>query len=351
MKLALVADIRPPLHVAVTFAVAVAVDPPGTYCTLTVQLAPAARTVLAVQVPPLIMEKAPPAVPTFATVGSELKVIEPVPTLLTVTRPVLVAVPLGPPFVNAGVGPVNDTANAVTLNSEVQGGPMGLVPAGVVMSTQWPPIEEVVGTVNVAVAVVAFTTTTLVMTGPFEPGWNMVAGAAKFVPVTVTVRVSPRAPELGLNELIVGGGAPEPLSATGEPLTPTLAVIVAVPVNAVADVGVNTILIVQFAPGVKLPAQVPAAAPPGRENGGVTATVMPVAAAPPVFARVRVRAALVLPTPVLGKLNEVGVTRSIATLDADWNSTAPTSKKRGLPPSGRGFPKKSVLGCVCATGT
>lgn len=286
--MALVADIRPPLHVAVTFAVAVAVDPPGTYCTLTVQLVPAARTVVAVQVPPLIMEKVPPAAPTFAIVGAELKVIEPVPTLLTVTRPVLVAVPLGPPVVNAGVGPVNDTANAVTLNSEVQGGPMGLVPAGVVMSTQWPPSAEAAGTVNVAVAVVAFTTTTLVMTGPFVPGWNIVAGEVKFVPVTVTVKVVPRAPELGLNEVIVGSSTPVPLSATGEPVTVTLAFIVAVPVNAVADVGANTILIVHVAPGAKVPPQVPLAAPPGRENGAVTVSLMPVAAAPPVFDRVRV---------------------------------------------------------------
>ena len=254
-----------PVPVIVTCAIAVAVLVPGAYCTFTVQKPPGLRTVVAVQLPPAMTEKVPPAVPTFAIVGAALKVIEPVPTLLTVTSPVLVAVPLGPPVVNAGVGPVNDTINGVTLNSEVQGGPMGLVPAGVVMSTQWPPSAEVVGTVNVAVAVVAFTTTTLVMTGPFEPGWNMVAGAAKFVPVTVTVKVSPRAPELGLNELIVGRGTPVPVSATGEPCTATLAVMASEPGAAPVAVGENCTLIVQVAPAAKVPPQPPPAPPAGRE--------------------------------------------------------------------------------------
>lgn len=273
--------------VTLTFAVAVAVDVPGAYCTLIVQLPPVARTVVAVQVPPAMMEKVPPAPPTFVTVGAPPKANGPdaIVELVTVTMPVFVVV-LAVVVVNAGAGPVNASGPAVTTNCEAA--VQALVPTGVVMVTQWFPSAELAGTANVAVAVVAFTTTTLVMTGPFEPGCNIVAGEVKFVPVTVTVKVVPRVPELGLNEVIVGSSTPEPLSATGEPVTVTLAFIVAVPVNAVADVGANTILIVHVAPAAKVPAQVPPAAPPGRENGAVTVSLMPVAAAVPEFDRVRV---------------------------------------------------------------
>lgn len=311
---------------------------------MTVQLVPAARTVVAVQVPPLIMEKVPPAVPTFAIVGAELKVIEPVPTLLTVTRPVLVAVPLGPPVVNAGVGPVNDTGiDAVTLNSEVHGGPMGLVPAGVVMSTQWPPSAELAGTVNVAVAVVAFTTTTLVMTGPFEPGWNMVAGAAKFAPVTVTGKLVPRAPDTGENEVIVGPGGAVTVNVTALLVPPGVTTVTflapAVPAItqfAVTVVAVGVPVIVQVLPPDTFTAVAPVRLVPVR----VTGTVVPL-------------------TPDTGEI-EVSVGAGGAT-PLPVASTAPTSTQAcpsvlGLQfrplvaptESGLWLPKKSVVGRVIA---
>jgi len=85
-----------PFPVTVTCAVAVAVDVPGAYCTLMVQFVPGFKTVVAVQVPPAIMEKAPPAVPTFPMVDAAVKVnapaVAPVAVLVTVTKPLCVVV-------------------------------------------------------------------------------------------------------------------------------------------------------------------------------------------------------------------------------------------------------------------
>lgn len=303
-----------------TFAVAVAVDVPGIYRTLTVHEPPGAKDVVAVQVPPAMMEKFPPVVPTFVTVGAPPKANGPdaIVELVIVTKPLFVVV-LGVVVVNAGAGPVNVSGPAVTLNNA-----QGLVPVGVLMVTQWPAIAEVAGTVNVAVTVVPFTTVTEAgpavtpfMIGPFEPGCDMVAGAAKFVPVTVTLKVVPRAPELGLNELIVGGAGAVPLRATGEPFTVigaavVPAVIVAVPLKVPAVVGANTMLIVQVAPAPRVVPQLLFGPPVGRENGAVTATAIPVAVAVPSFSRVSVCAVLVVPTMTVPKFSASGVTTSDA---------------------------------------
>lgn len=299
--------------VTLTFAVAVAVDVPGAYCTLTVHEPPGAKVVVAVQVPPAMTEKVPPAPPTFVIVGAPPKANGPdaIVELVIVTKPVFVVV-LAVVVVNAGAGPLNASGPAVTTKFELA--VQALVATGVVMVTQWFPSAEFAGTMNVAVAVVELTTTTLVITGPFEPGWNMVAGAAKFVPVTVTVKVVPRAPEAGLNEVIAGRAKPVPLRATGEPFTVTFAVIVAVPVAGPAAVGVNTMPIVQVAPAPRVPMQVPPAPPAGRENGAVTATVIPVAVAVPSFSSVSVCAALVVPTRTLPKFSASGVTTSDAVI-------------------------------------
>jgi hypothetical protein len=135
---------------------------------------------------------------------------------------------------------------------------------------------------------------------------------------------------------VLTAGTPVPLSATGEPATVTFAAMVAASVADPVAVGVNTTLMVQD-PGAKVPAQVPPAVPPGLENGGVTAKLMPVALAVPLFVSVRVLDALVVPTGWFPNASDLGVTLSIATF-GDWNSTAPTSKFEP-PRSGRGFPK------------
>jgi hypothetical protein len=64
---------------------------------------------------------------------------------------------------------------------------------------------------------------------------------------------------------------PVPERRTGEPVTPTLALMVTEPVAAPTAVGENTTVMVQV-PGASVPVQVP----PALANGAVTATVIPV---------------------------------------------------------------------------
>lgn len=97
---------------------------------------------------------------------------------------------------------------------------------------------------------------------------------------------------------------PVPERATGEPVTTTLPVMVAVPLLVTAAVGLKITPMVQVLPAARVVPQVP----PERENGAVTATVIPVKEAVPVLLRVSVWAALVDPTVTLPKGNEVGAT-------------------------------------------
>ena len=118
MKLALVCVPVPTFPDIVTFAVAVAVDVPGAYRTVIVQLPPAATTVPEAQVPPVI-EKVPPAKPTLPIVGFAVSVSDrfaPV-GLLTVIVPFFVVVLAGVD-VNTGVGALIVTA-AVSKASDV----------------------------------------------------------------------------------------------------------------------------------------------------------------------------------------------------------------------------------------
>jgi hypothetical protein len=73
------------------------------------------------------------------------------------------------------------------------------------------------------------------------------------------------------------GTIASPVNATGEPSTATPAVMVTVPagyglVRFAGEVGLNTRVMVQFAPAAKVVLQVP----PNLEYGAVTVTVMPV---------------------------------------------------------------------------
>src|SRR5271169_2111423 len=139
------------------------------------------------------------------------------------------------------------------------------------------------------------------------------------------------------------GVTPVPLSATGEPVTATLAKMVSVPDAAPVAVGVNTTLMVQVAPVARVVVQVP----PDREKTvDEKARVIPVPAAVPVLCSVRVRAALAKPTAWLPKASGPPVTLSVATGATEPNSTAPGSNfvSVGVPGSGLRLPKKSVLG-------
>ena len=76
---------------------------------------------------------------------------------------------------------------------------------------------------------------------------------------------------------------------------------------------------------------------------------MKVKADPPVFATVRVLAALVVPSVTFPKDSDVGVTATIAGFAGAWYSTAPMSIEL-FRTSGRGFPKKSVVGALVYAG-
>ena len=150
--------------------------------------------------------------------------------------------------------------------------------------------------------------------------------ASAELPVLVTVRVfaalllpvgqTPKASVVGVTVAVCVAARPVPVRATGEPVTATLPVIVTVPVEATAEVGENTTLMVQVELAGKAGLQVPPAAPVGLENGAVTTTVMPVAVAPPALDRVRVCAVLVLPVTMLPKARLVGETLRTAKVGA-----------------------------------
>ena len=71
---------------------------------------------------------------------------------------------------------------------------------------------------------------------------------------------------VGVRVALKVGATPVPLSVTGEPLTDTLAVMVAVPVFAPRLDGEKVTLMVQAAPAAKVVPQVPPESPAGRAN-------------------------------------------------------------------------------------
>src|SRR5580704_2192009 len=103
---------------------------------------------------------------------------------------------------------------------------------------------------------------------------------------------------------------PVPDKDTGEPVTGTLAAMASVPGAEPVAVGWNVTLIVQLVAAARVAVQVPPAV--ALAYGPVKVRPMPVAPVPPVLLSVRVRAALVDPTPWLPNASEVGVTASAA---------------------------------------
>ena len=109
------------------------------------------------------------------------------------------------------------------------------------------------------------------------------------------------------------GATPVPFSVTGEPVTATLAAMVAVPGFAPGGAtGEKTTGIVQVAPALRVAPQVP----PDREYGPVNVTAMPVNVAVPVLFRVSVCEALVVPSTTLPKFSGPPVTLAIVWLEA-----------------------------------
>jgi hypothetical protein len=196
VKLALVNDPVPdaPVPVMVTFAVAVAVDVPGAYCTKIVQVFPAATAVPETQVPP-VMEKVPPAVPTLAIVGAALKV-SCVPLAVTVIVPVLVVVLAGV-VVSTGAGA--ETVAPITVKGIVLVAPMG-----VVRPRLWIPSVAVAEIARLAVTWVPVELTArLPATSVIPPPRPLIAVVpVRLAPVNVTGSVAvPRNPEFGLIEV------------------------------------------------------------------------------------------------------------------------------------------------------
>src|SRR5271165_1195507 len=142
---------------------------------------------------------------------------------------------------------------------------------------------------------------------------------------------------VGVRVAAIRSATPVPLSATGEPVTGTLAKIVNVPVTAPSAVGVNTTLMVQVAPAAKVAVQVLLAA--SEKTADEKTASIPLAAPVPVLCSVRVRAAVGKPMPALPKASGPPVTLSIATGAAEPTSIAPGSKNPVSPGSGLRLPK------------
>jgi hypothetical protein len=199
-----------PVPVIVTCAVAVAVDVPGAYCTVTVQLPPGATTKPDAQVPPVV-EKAPPALPTLAIVGAAVNVngpaFAPVAVLLTVIVPLLVFV-LAVVVVSNGEGTEMAAVAPVTVNDRAL-----LVPFGVVTLRLWTPSAEFDAIVSVTVTVLSFTTTGVLAVTPPPDTFTAVA-PVRLLPVRVKLTLVPRTPALELIEVSVGGGGTVTVNVT-----------------------------------------------------------------------------------------------------------------------------------------
>ena len=192
--------------VMVTCAVAVAVDAPGAYCTIIVQLPPAATTVAAVQVPPVIVN-VPPAVPTLAIVGAAVMVRGSfaVAALVTVIVPVSVVV-LGGVVASAGAGAEMVTAVPCTVNGMVL-----VAPIAVVRPMLRIPNVAVAEIARLAVTVVELTT---VMADAVTPAPSPVIAVVpvRLAPVKVTGSAAvPRSPAFGLIDVSV---APSTVNGT-----------------------------------------------------------------------------------------------------------------------------------------
>jgi len=328
----------------------------GVNCTRMLQVPPAARVVPQAVAPPPALEYGPVKVIVrpvkavallFVSVKVWNGLVDPMPMPPNASE---VGETLTPPPVVAAAVPVSVTGEPVTatlpvIASEPVTVPVCVVGANTTLIVQVPGAARVAPQLPPAVALAngPVKARALKVNVPVPAAVTVTDCDALVVPSVVDGNVS----EVGTTLTVNGGGAtPVPLSETGDPVTGTLAVMVAVPVAAPGVVGENTTLIVQVAAAASVAVQVPPAAPAGRENGAVTATAMAVAPAVPVLCRVSVPGVLVVPSVTLPNASGPPVTLSTAILAVAWNSTAPISNTVVLPGSGRGFPKKSVVGCV-----
>src|SRR5271157_607393 len=203
-----------------------------------------------------------------------------------------------------------------------------LVPAAVVTLTVLAPSTVLAAIAKVAVTVVLFTTVTLltVMRGALV--FTEVV-PVRLVPVRVTVSVLLREPVLGLIEVSVGAGIGSTVNVSLLLVPVDVVTLTFLPVRLavfeMAKFAVTVVLFTAVTPLTVMPL-------PDTFTAVVLIRLVPV----------RVTATVVPRRPEVGAI-EVNVGAGGAGI---WNSTAPTSKAPRLPGSGRGLPKKSLLGAA-----
>jgi hypothetical protein len=279
---------------------------------------------------------APPAAPAVNVNVAVTEVSLTTVTALTVTPPpetFTAVVPVNPVparvtgTVTPGLpdaGVIDESTGPLIVNGRVL-----LAPAEVTTSMFTLPIAALVVLVKVAVIEVALTKATLVMVKPGTAGVaTTVDPAIKFVPVRVTFTDVPRSSELGVMDVSVGPAAATTVNVTAlvvpfgvltvtfRTLNEAVAEMVKVAVTSVALTAAKLLTVIP--PPVTFTAVAPVRLWPTR----VTFTTVP---GDPEFGVIELRVGLVVLRP--------------------WYSIAPTSTRVRLPGSGRGFPKKSALGC------
>lgn len=236
MKLAPVCVAVPiPVPVTVTFPVAVVV-PEGAYCTTIVQLAPGLTTWPDTQVPPVAIEKVPPAAPTFATVGAAVNVNGPglaAPVLLTVMVPVCVVVV---PVTKDGAGAEIVRFAPSTVNASVL-----VVPIGVVTVTVLPPDPAPTAIAQFALTVVAVEVIPVQAT--LVPEKVTKVAPVRLVPVRVTGTVVPRTPVVGAIEVSVGSSGAVTVNATVLAVAPAGVVTLMFRTPVAAPVGITRLAV------------------------------------------------------------------------------------------------------------
>ena len=298
VKLALV-TVAVPVPVTLTLAVAVAVDVPGAYCTIIVQLVPGFTPKPDTQVPPVRIEKVPPAPPTLATVGLAVRVrgAVAVAAFVTVNVPVFVTVVPGVVVNGEGVGAAIATVAPVTVN-----GIVFVFPIGVARPMLMIPGVAPLAIARVAVTVLELTTVRVPATTetpvppiPFNP-----VVPVRLAPVKVTGSVAvPRTPVFGAIEV---SDAPCTVNATvllaaRAPATLTVTVLAPSVAPAVmVNVAESVVELVTVTPLTMIPPP-----PPPPETATVVSPVMK-------LVPVRVTGTVVPRTPVVGAIEvNVGV--------------------------------------------
>jgi len=235
-----------PVPVIVTCAFTVAVDAPGAYCTMIVQLPPGATTVPLAHVPPVMLNAGFAGTGTIAGAAVRVRFPFAVAELLTVIVAVSVAV-LGVVGASVGVGAEMVTAAPCTVNATVLVFPMAVVERPTFLT----PVVAVAAIARLAVTSVELTTVRLLVTR-VTPAERPVTPLTplRLVPVNVTGTVVFKNPEVGAiavnaGPVTVNGRA---LLAAALPVTVTVTLcgavveaVVAIVKVAVADVALSTV--------------------------------------------------------------------------------------------------------------